>query len=206
MKKNAQRLFILFVTFFLFCISSASAQTNRSFGFSSLMGFMSGGSSSRSEQPAPAEQPLPANYLTATVNGERITFELERACLESYGPRNIDVSYVARNPRGDIYCEITLNMPNTIAPGRYKSSDRDMAFSVYVTYNGVTCYATASRWNNLSSGSYDARISSRSSDWMTYSGSFNAVAGSPQTTFNFSGSSNKSITIENAEFSFTLEG
>ena len=147
------------------------------------------------------------NRMTAEVNRSKYTLQLEKA--EIFNGTEIRASYVALDPRGDVMFQIVLYLDKDIAPGHHDSdidwanhqarqarsnvylgtSFYSRAMKVYVYDSSSGAYQT-----NTDDGGYTLELTSRSSDWMTYEGTFSALATKRDL----------GVTIENASFSFTI--
>ena len=156
------------------------------------------------------------NTLTATINGSRTTLEMEKAVVQG---RRIYVTYASYNPRGKKEFYVRLNFAENIAPGYYSMYDDDNAFSVSSDIAGGTVEAAYKAyrdnnnpWANSNGfkvspeqgkyqGNYQLNLTERSSDWRTYEGRFDAELESIKAR----GISQKSVVIENAVFSFTIQ-
>lgn len=136
------------------------------------------------------------NTLRVTIDDEEQVFYLERA---SVSVTDIYVYYTALNPRGEERYKIEFNFDKNLTAGTYSIMDRDAASDAAVDFKEAGSYTwyrsqrTGGRGKNAT-GSFT--INSVNDDWTTYEGSFTV------TLAPYHGSD--SITIEDAEFNFTI--
>ncbi len=151
-------------------------------------------------EEAPVEgspKPQEDGVITVSVDGEDWDFYLESAKLY----KSMDemwVTYYAFNPRGETYYQLRLVFSDDIKPGKYKASSSD----VRITLTTDDLVGENGGIQNVN-GQYMTRsktdgtivIESRSSDWKTYSGSFDT---------DVSNREKDTIHIECDAFEFTL--
>ena len=136
------------------------------------------------------------NTLRVTIDDEEQVFYLERAAISV---SNIYVYYTALNPRGEERYTIEFHFDKNLTTGTYSIMDRDAASDAAVEFKEAGSYTyyrsqrTGARGKNAT-GSFT--ITSVNDDWTTYEGSFTVTLAPYH--------SSDSITIEDAEFNFTI--
>ncbi len=112
--------------------------------------------------------------ITVSVDGEEWIFYLESAKLLP----SLDqmwVTYYAFNPRGETYYKLLLKFSDDIKPGEYKTGTADVSISLHtndlIGENGGVQNMDS---QYMTRGKKDGTIviEERSSDWLTYKGSF----------------------------------
>lgn len=139
---------------------------------------------------------LEANTLEAKIDGESVTFYLEKAAIQDWGPLN--ASFVSYNPRGEKEYRFLLSLPSSIDSGEYefaKRSDPGADFYLYTTY-----YKSTGQWGSdyykttYSTGSGSFSITERNDNWTHYKGTLN---------LSMEKSRGRSVSVQ-ASFDFTI--
>ncbi len=135
------------------------------------------------------------NYMEATVDGTRYTFEAKYARLER---NRISISYQAYNVRGEVVCSVLLSLDKNIAPGYYTSEN---STALIVTSNMMQAHGGTTNGFHKRLGNFNLNLTYRSADWLTYEGSFSALLVKEASMV----SGRKTMEIKDATFRFTIQ-
>lgn len=153
--------------------------------------------SDRVQQAADNGNATEDGVLTIRVDGEEWLFYLESAKLYP-SLEKMAVTYYAFTPRGETYYKLRLSLSDGIKPGEYETNSAEVSIAFYTDdttgKNGAVQNINA---QFMSGGRTTGTlvVEKRSSDWMTYKGSFETDVA------NYAG---EKIHIECNSFEFTL--
>lgn len=153
--------------------------------------------SESSTTPAPR---VDDDTLVATINGEELVFQLNRTIIENNNPM-ITAVYYTYNPRGEARYVITLYFNKQFTEGTYEfgatNTSTDVRAVLWRAADNVYFTSYLKRPDRTkSAGTFT--IEEMSSDWMTYTGSFDVTVTDYENKCG-------SVELTGVQFNFTLQ-
>jgi len=154
-------------------------------------------STALAEEAPESAKPRKDGVITVSVDGEDWDFYLEAAKIY----KSMDemwITWYAFNPRGETYYKLQMVFSDDVKPGKYKTSSSDVRITLTTddmvgSNGGIQNFNAQYMTGSKTDGT--VVIESRSSDWQTYSGSFDV---------DVKNSEKDTIHIECDAFEFTL--
>ena len=148
-----------------------------------------------------------SNYLTATVDGKRMDFEIDSVKVDS---RKINVYANSYNPRGEREMHLFFRFNKNLDEGVYFPEEQDAGVSIQsgslIAKGGRVDYILDNYIQTIYPvGTFIFEISHRSEDWNEYEGKFSAELKYDSNGDGYNPQkSGQKIKIEDAVFSFSL--